>query len=496
MASPALRPWVALDDACSLDLPGLSRRTIYRLRDRGRVLLRNHLGRAEVLVATLPEGAKEQLAQIEAARAVEFEASFTSAIQRLARYSPEQARILKVEAARRAELLDYFAQLTPKYEDGHPSDALEELLDLWVATDQAVLAIRPSWAKRPCVRTLENALRAYQHEGAAALVPGRPEVQRADDGRVCHISEELRAAILRERVVHRDSTVAQIYRHLQAQFPDDQLPSLSTVRRFIDREVPHAVQTLAKHGKKRLDAEAPPINRDYSTLDVGQVLCGDHHQFDVLVINDEDDGKLDRPWITAWLDLRSRGLQGWHLSWQPNSQTISFAFSHAVMPKAAPVFEHLCGLPEAVYQDNGKDYDAKRLTGQTKAQRRAREIDTRLADGLFPQWKIQVLHALPYNARAKAVERWFRTLCMQFSQDQPGYIGSNPSQRTRLVSEEQLQHERWLEGKARSTPFLTMAEFKRRFEAWLVEYMQRPHEGLHELDTGRRCRRRWWRRCA
>jgi hypothetical protein len=63
------------------------------------------------------------------------------------------------------------------------------------------------------------------------------------------------------------------------------------------------------------------------------------------------------------MDMRTRSLVGWCISFAPNSRTIAMALHHAILPKNDPAFpQH--GLPSSVYIDNGKDYRSKYLNGE------------------------------------------------------------------------------------------------------------------------------------
>jgi putative transposase len=102
----------------------------------------------------------------------------------------------------------------------------------------------------------------------------------------------------------------------------------------------------------------PYLERDYTGLHSNEIWDSDHHQFDVVV---NAGGKLCRPWLTAWQDLRSRMIVGWTIRAEdPNTEAILVAFRSAVLA---------WGVPETVYHDNGKDYDSYALHGRTKRDR-------------------------------------------------------------------------------------------------------------------------------
>jgi putative transposase len=75
------------------------------------------------------------------------------------------------------------------------------------------------------------------------------------------------------------------------------------------------------------------------------------------------------------------------------------------------------GPPDAVKIDNGKNYDSEMWTGTTKKKRKALKkgyLDEKRIAGLYGKLGINVSFAIPYNAKAKPIERFFATLDDQF----------------------------------------------------------------------------------
>jgi putative transposase len=193
--------------------------------------------------------------------------------------------------------------------------------------------------------------------------------------------------------------------------------SYKTCQRMIDA-IPAPVKIRYREGAKAFTDKAEPfIERDYSTLRSNEIWCGDHHQLDLIITHE---GKHCRPWLTAWQDVRSRKIVGWQLfADDPNQDTIVLAFR-------AGVLEH--GVPEHVYIDNGKDYDAFALQGMTKMQRRKLRVtyDAAQIGGLFGGLGVGVTHCEPYHGQSKPIERWFRELSEVFAKTFVTYTGNCP----------------------------------------------------------------------
>lgn len=227
-----------------------------------------------------------------------------------------------------------------------------------------------------------------------------------------------------------------------------------------------ALKTYMRGGELALKNEAAPcILRDYSDLEALEIICGDHHQFDVMVW-DEDEGRILRPWVSAWEDLRTRAIVGWNINTQPNSRTIALALRHAILPKSDvnPVF----GIPKAVYIDNGKDYKGRYLSGETWKIKRLGKIDfasdTR---GVFAELGIAPMYALPFNPGSKLIERWFETMEAQWGSRLSGYVSGSPSTRDGARVQRDIDNKN----------LLTLNEFKDQFRQYIDKYHATAHRG-------------------
>jgi transposase InsO family protein len=193
--------------------------------------------------------------------------------------------------------------------------------------------------------------------------------------------------------------------------------------RYLDK-LPKPVTTKARDGADAFTAKAmPSIVRDYSTLRTNEEWVGDHHQFDVMV--KLPGGRIVRPWLTAWQDMRSRKIVGWCIyGHDPNQNSIISALLHGCRTH---------GVPEAFYVDNGKDYDSYALHGRTKAERRRGqksaglgESTTKAATGIFGALGCAVTFCQPYHGQSKPIERFFGTAEGRFGKLWPTYCGNKP----------------------------------------------------------------------
>jgi putative transposase len=230
-------------------------------------------------------------------------------------------------------------------------------------------------------------------------------------------------------------------------------------------QIPPSHICFTREGYKKWEAKfGVKIYRDYTEIWPNFMWCGDHHIFDVFV--KDFHGRPRRPWVTAWMDMRTRSFMGWCISFKPNSGTIALALRHAILPKENPDFiQH--GLPLSVYIDNGKDYRAKYLNGdeisvgnidypedilrfqalgiepfyldmeydptdkvwKKKVGDNIHTVRSIRVGGVYARLGINTHYATAYHPWAKPIERALKEIVQNFSRICPGWCGSGHEQR-------------------------------------------------------------------
>ena len=159
------------------------------------------------------------------------------------------------------------------------------------------------------------------------------------------------------------------------------------------------------------DKVEPYIKRDASLLEVGDILVADGHKLAFQVINPFT-GKPCRATLVGFLDWKSTALVGYEIMLEENTQCIASALRNAII--------NLDMIPKVVYQDNGRAFRTKYFTDDKGF--------TELGfQGLYSKLGIEMVFARPYNARAKAIERFFKEFQEGFEKLIPSYIGSSIS---------------------------------------------------------------------
>ena len=253
--------------------------------------------------------------------------------------------------------------------------------------------------------------------------------------------------------------------------------SYRSAARFIEQFVKDnpAVVALRRGGPEVFKNEvARHITRDYSVLRSNEIWNADHHQFDVMVRVgqrlDAKTGALEpihaRPWLTAWQDYRSRKIVGYIIrTSSPDTNAILEALRMACRSH---------GVPESVYTDNGKDFDSKALTGETKDERRKRRKQ-KIADdeirlgGVYASLEIKHHRVWKFHGQSKPIERFFGTVAGQFCKTFDTYCGRNAQEKPEQLADKLAN------GRAPS-----FEEFVQQFAAWLDNGY---HQSIHTGDA-------------
>lgn len=211
----------------------------------------------------------------------------------------------------------------------------------------------------------------------------------------------------------------------------DGIPSSRTFRRHIGT-IPDAVVEYGRKGRKAfLDKYLEYAERDMSSLKCNDIWIADNHTLDFFSIS--DDGEVHRASITAFQDAKSGIVVAAELCDHPNSDTTRLALRSACLQGY--------GLPTGVYFDNGSEFLAGDLGGRghrKKSDWQKFEVPKQILTLLG----IKMVNAIPKNARAKPIERFFDTFKEHYSKSVESYCGGKPDERPeeckQLVKERKL----------------------------------------------------------
>ncbi len=176
------------------------------------------------------------------------------------------------------------------------------------------------------------------------------------------------------------------------------------------------------------------IHRDNRLLHVGQVWVADGHTLAFDILNPQT-GKAQRMTMIMVFDWASRYPVGATLAFSEDSHHIQVAFCNGFLNWGA--------LPEAVYLDNGKAFRSKLFHEQWDGH----DLEVELG-GIFPKLGIEAHFAESYNAKAKVIERFFRTFQEQFERFISSFRGSNIANKPSTL----MRNEKWAKALFKSQP--------------------------------------------
>lgn len=94
------------------------------------------------------------------------------------------------------------------------------------------------------------------------------------------------------------------------------------------------------------------------------VIQIDHTPADIILVDDVHRKPIGRPWITLAMDVYSRMITGYYLSFDPPSETsVAMCVAHSILPKEDWMTLHkvegswpVWGFPHTIHVDNGADF--------------------------------------------------------------------------------------------------------------------------------------------
>ncbi len=256
------------------------------------------------------------------------------------------------------------------------------------------------------------------------------------------------------------------------------LPSYQTVNRYINElnakfknEKDMASKGLREFRRNNMLKRY----RNTASLKVMELVQGDGHTFDFWCTVERENGHqaIIRPYLVGFIDTRSRCLPGWAICEVPCSETIKHVLMHMIHPKAGSQID---GVPRYLLLDNGKEFTSKTMTGRPRTERFSIDSAT---EGFFKSIGIESdKRSLPYQGWTKAqIERFFGTLCTEFSAWFASYTGTLTGSKTAAKVKKDIK------GMFQRGELPTIEEVADRFDYFLNNvYHIREHEGLKKQN--------------
>lgn len=192
--------------------------------------------------------------------------------------------------------------------------------------------------------------------------------------------------------------------------------------------------TFMREGEKALnDKHIPYIERDYSQIEVGDIIVADGHVLNFTIV-DPWSGKPKRMTLILFYDMKSNMPLGWEIMPTENVMSIAVALRRAII--------RLGKYPRVIYLDNGKAFRAKYFNN-------IEDFRETGIGGLFQRIGSNVIFAWPYHGQSKTIELYFRVFA-PLERLMPTYTGTSiemkPAWMNRGEKIHMKLHERMMRG--------------------------------------------------
>ena len=291
-----------------------------------------------------------------------------------------------VETGRSKPLL--IADLSPLKSSGGGNFDLPVDLDLiedkdWKVAAERYEAIKPLLSFGPLIGREEVAKRSleigvstatlyrwisrYQSvEVLSSLIPmnrgwltGRARLSRQQEGLIDEAIQSFYLTVQRSSV---QKTVTEVFRLCQLR--DIPRPGASAIRARIlkvsEREQlrKRGFREMAKNKFTAAPGSFPGADYPLAVIQI------DHTPADIILVDDVHRKPIGRPWITLAMDVYSRMVTGYYLSFDPPSETsVAMCVAHSILPKKDWMTLHqvegdwpVWGFPHTIHVDNGADF--------------------------------------------------------------------------------------------------------------------------------------------
>lgn len=195
------------------------------------------------------------------------------------------------------------------------------------------------------------------------------------------------------------------------------VPSLRTLMRRLERELPAPAIIRAREGAEALKRTYPAQQRSRAHFHALEAVNIDGHKFDVRVR--WEDGTVARPILVPIQDLFSNKYLAWRLGPSETSELVRLVIGDVV---------ERYGIFDKIYMDNGRGFAAKLISGGAPTRFRFK-VKPEDPTGLLTRLEAEIHWTQPYSGQSKPIERSFRDLCETIARHplcEGAYVGSSP----------------------------------------------------------------------
>jgi putative transposase len=214
--------------------------------------------------------------------------------------------------------------------------------------------------------TLYNWLRAYESTGQLSSLASLKIKGGKDKSRLTKEQDELIDLVLEEYYLTKlKPTVQRAYELVAIKCNNTNIkkPSISSVRRRAN-SLSEKLILKRREGKKSIEQFEFNKGEYPDGLYPLHVLQIDHTKADIILVDNEHRHELGRPWITMAIDIYSRMVAGFYVSFEaPGYFATGQTLLNSILPKDKLKEQYnfksdypLWGIPNMIHMDNAKEF--------------------------------------------------------------------------------------------------------------------------------------------
>lgn len=217
------------------------------------------------------------------------------------------------------------------------------------------------------VATLYRWLKKYNATGSVLSLIPRKRGWKSGNRRISPNTEDVIRAVIDEFYLspQRPSpkqAVTEVLRRCSER--GIEAPSHTTIRTRIS-EIPERDRLRARGYREKAINRFSPAPGNFPNADYPlSVVQIDHTPADIILVDDIHRLPIGRPWITLAIDVYSRVVTGFYLSFDPPSETsVAMCVASTILPKEEWLITHeidvswpVWGVPRTIHVDNGADF--------------------------------------------------------------------------------------------------------------------------------------------
>lgn len=215
--------------------------------------------------------------------------------------------------------------------------------------------------------TLYRWLQRYKAYGVVTALIPQKRGWKSGNGRIDQDTERVIEQVIRDFYLTPQRPTAQkavteVLRACQAKGINP--PSPTAIRARISRIAENEQLRGRGHREKAKNKFLPAAGSFPNATFPLAVMQIDHTPADIILVDDVYRKPIGRPWITLAMDVHTRMVTGYYLSFDPPSETsVAMCVAHAILPKDDWMLLHkveaewpVWGVPRTIHVDNGADF--------------------------------------------------------------------------------------------------------------------------------------------